>query len=240
MGVERPDTLEERYHGHYLGVVKDNVDPEGFGRVESICPAICGRIPMFWAQPLSSLGGGIQKRGLVAIPPIGAMVVIVFLNGDENFPMYLPGWNPTIDGESNLPMQPDTADSTTPLSGQKPGDPDNTVWETKKWRILIRDENGTQRLRMQSKDNLKQFIEIDGKTGDITLNVDIAKQLLLGDFSATELAVLGTAFQTLYNAHSHASGTLLDSLAGPVTGVTGPPVVPMAAAQLSTKVKVAT
>lgn len=57
--------------------------------------------------------------------------------------------------------------------------------------------------------------------------VAAAPSVRLGSALAAQPAVLGLLFQALYNGHTHPD---------PVSGVTGTPVVPMSAAQLSAKV----
>lgn len=219
----------------YLGQVVRNDDPLGMGRVEVICPAVMGDLTLDWAVPLSGLGAG-PSVGVVAIPPVGALVGILFLVGDENFPYYLPGWWPNPKGNSEIPTPPATTKSTTPLAqAQKAGDPNNKLWETEKWRLWFRDKVGEQRVRIESKDDSDQFIEIDGNTGDITIAVKTAKQLLLGDINASEQLILGNAFATIYNSHTH---TYIPGALPPVQS--GPPSAPITVAQLSSKVKAAT
>lgn len=69
-------------------------------------------------------------------------------------------------------------------------------------------------------------LKVDGR---IVINAATAIELGEG---ALEALVKGDAFKTLYNAHTHAAGTLANG-AGAVTGVTGAPVVAMSATELS-------
>lgn len=75
--------------------------------------------------------------------------------------------------------------------------------------VITLDENGVK-------------IESDGD-----VNVENAGNVILGD-GATEAAILGDAFKTTYDAHTHPTGM----------GPSGPPAVLLPANNLSTKVKV--
>lgn len=236
---------EPRFFGLYCGCVFDNRDPKGMGRIQPIVPAVNATVPLDWAFPFGTAGGGAAGHGIQAIPPIGAMVCVFFDAGDDRAPFYLGGWWTAPDGQSKALAPPATtvANSRTPIGDQEPGDPDNRIWETPKWRLWFRDKPGEQRIRIESKDEATQFIEIDGVTGDVTIGVKAGTKLLLGDTSAAQAAVLGDLFRTLFNAHTHGAGTLADPVPDPghaITGVTGAPITPMTAAQLSTKVAVGT
>jgi len=242
MPRDQASEVADKYFGLHMGRVVDNADPDNMGRVKALVPSIGGEVDFFWAFPLGTAGGGKQGQGLIAVPEVESIVGVMFLNGDENLPCYLGGWWPAPDRISQAPAPPATTSDTsrTPIGAQDAANPENRVWETRKWRLWFRDAAGEQRVRIESKDDASQFIEIDGNTGDITISVSTSKQLLLGDTSATEQLILGNAFATIYNAHVHPAGALLDSLGGAVTGLTAAPTVGIATAQLSSKVKAAT
>ncbi len=75
--------------------------------------------------------------------------------------------------------------------------------------------------------NVRSQFYLGGDTGDIVLLPE--NITMLGDAQATEAAVLGNAFMSLFNTHTHAT-------AG--TGTPSPPVVPMSVTELATKVNV--
>lgn len=218
--MQRRSTRESGHFGLFIGTVHETADPEKLGRIRIVCPSVLGSVPSRWAFPLGTSGGGKASHGLVAIPPVGAMVGVFFNGGNPNAPFYISGWWPAPNREPATP---------TP-TGQETGDPQNIVFETTRWRVWLRNVAGQQKLRIESKDDAAQFIEIDGASGDMTLSVSASKQLLLGDAGATEQAILGNAFLTFFNAHVHVE----------TGGSTLAPTTPMTAAQLSAKVKVAT
>jgi hypothetical protein len=220
--VQRTERRHTRFLGLFIGAVHAIDDPEKLGRVRAVVPSVLGSVPTRWALPIGTVGGGREGRGLVSIPPVGAMVAVFFNGGNPNAPFYLSGWWPA----------PNRVPKTPTPTGEQIGDPNNVVWDTEKWRIFFK--NGTpHKIRIENKSVASQFIEIDGATGHMTLSVDTAKQLFLGDAGATEQAILGNAFATVYNAHTHGGVTV-------GAGVTGVPTPLITATQLSTKVKVAT
>jgi len=67
------------------GVVVDRKDPEGLHRIRARIP---GRMEKTaWAWPITA-GGGSPQRGGHVVPALGADVVVWFLNGDRERPIY--------------------------------------------------------------------------------------------------------------------------------------------------------
>lgn len=91
--------------GHYLATVTENRDPEQRGRVRVHVPSINARDALpTWALPLGqNLGGDSVRaplagaprtkpaRGLFTVPAVGAQLVVVFLDGHVEHPMWMPG-----------------------------------------------------------------------------------------------------------------------------------------------------
>jgi hypothetical protein len=67
------------------GVVIDNADPRGLHRVRIDVIGIMKMSP--WALPITS-GGGSPQRGGHVVPAIGADVIVWFLYGDRERPVY--------------------------------------------------------------------------------------------------------------------------------------------------------
>lgn len=97
--LERPELV---YFAPWPGVVVDNADPSGLHRVKV---RIDGLIEPStdWAFPLTGAGGGSTKRGAHAAPAIGATVVVQFLGGDPERPVYQPAWWGTPPAGSEMP-----------------------------------------------------------------------------------------------------------------------------------------
>lgn len=76
---------EGRYFGKYRGMVKDNKDPLGIGRILATLPAVPG-MTLNWALPCSPYAG--KDVGFYTIPPVGAKVWIEFEGGDPTYPLW--------------------------------------------------------------------------------------------------------------------------------------------------------
>lgn len=87
--------------GFYEGVVADNADPERRGRVRCEVPEVGfvaeDNVLTGWA-PIAQPVGGVFNRGDVAVPAVGARVLVGFTAGDPDRPVCL-GTFPTYAGE---------------------------------------------------------------------------------------------------------------------------------------------
>jgi len=83
------DELDIRYLGLYEGTVVDNADPLKCGRVRVQIPGLIEPASA-WAEPVGKAGGS-KARGELAVPEVGATVVVQFLMGDPDRPKYQPG-----------------------------------------------------------------------------------------------------------------------------------------------------
>lgn len=75
--------------GMHLGLVFDNKDPEGIGRVRLEVPGVIDKSP--WCRPLGTGAGFIPQRGTYCVPPVGAMVAVWFHLGEPESGYYLAG-----------------------------------------------------------------------------------------------------------------------------------------------------
>jgi hypothetical protein len=84
--------------GIYTGIVHDNADPEKAGRLRVVVPSVMGTEPLAcWAVMIGQHAGprrrtnGGRGRGRFEVPPVGAQVVVQFLDGDVHAPVWTPG-----------------------------------------------------------------------------------------------------------------------------------------------------
>lgn len=101
--------------GPYRGVIEYNLDPMGIGRCKVRVPSIHSteksieteELP--WAWPVHSFGG-FHDGGSFIIPPVGATVLVMFEQGDSQYPFYFGPWykNPTDPREINTKTSKET------------------------------------------------------------------------------------------------------------------------------------
>lgn len=98
----RGTRLKERRYGLWYGVVEDDQDPLAIGRVRArpvqIWPAQAHGAPpgativrteeLPWAHYCSPYGG-VKNAGSYDVPPVGAQVILSFIQGDPAYPVYL-------------------------------------------------------------------------------------------------------------------------------------------------------
>lgn len=85
--------MSEKYYGKYRGVVTNNNDPKGAGRIKVRVPSITGDNETKWCLPcLPYVGGG---HGNIFIPRVGDVVWIEFERGDKGYPIWTGCWLPT-------------------------------------------------------------------------------------------------------------------------------------------------
>jgi uncharacterized protein involved in type VI secretion and phage assembly len=88
-----------------VGVVTQNKDPDGLGRVRVRYPALGGAVEGWWAR-VASPGAGAE-RGALMLPVVGDEVVVGFEQGDVRRPYVLGAlWNGQARPGGDLP-QPD-------------------------------------------------------------------------------------------------------------------------------------
>ncbi|MDQ0767289.1 hypothetical protein QF031_000038 [Pseudarthrobacter defluvii] len=75
----------KQYLGKYRGIVLQNVDPMGIGRLQAQVIGVF-TLASTWAMPSFPVAG--TQMGAVAVPPIGAGVWIEFEQGDPDFPIW--------------------------------------------------------------------------------------------------------------------------------------------------------
>lgn len=76
-----------KYYGKYRGFVVDQDDPAGRGRLKLTVPSVLGEDTSSWALPALPYGGGADF-GLIAVPPVGAQVLVEFIEGDPSSPIW--------------------------------------------------------------------------------------------------------------------------------------------------------
>ena len=99
----------DRFFGKYRGLVTNNIDPLGMGRLQAMVPEVLGESPSSFALPCAPYAG--TGSGQFTIPPIGAGVWIEFEAGDVSRPIWSGCWWSSGEvpmDEKGVPAQPTT------------------------------------------------------------------------------------------------------------------------------------
>jgi uncharacterized protein involved in type VI secretion and phage assembly len=87
-----PPNTEARFYGVTVGVVTNNKDPDGLGRVKVRFPWLSDEDESHWARVLTPMAG--KERGLYLLPELDDEVLVAFEHGDIQFPYILGAlWN---------------------------------------------------------------------------------------------------------------------------------------------------
>lgn len=105
---KRADQEGRRLHGVAVGIVTNNRDPEGMGRIKVRFPWLSDDDESHWARIAFPMAG--KQRGTYFLPEIEDEVLVAFGHGDPRLP-YIVGalWNgkdtppeENADGENNM------------------------------------------------------------------------------------------------------------------------------------------
>ncbi len=77
---------QRRFYGKYRGMVSQNVDPKGCGRIQVQVPDVLGPSLSSWAMPCLPFGG--PQMGMYIVPPTGAGVWVEFEQGHPDYPIW--------------------------------------------------------------------------------------------------------------------------------------------------------
>jgi uncharacterized protein involved in type VI secretion and phage assembly len=103
-------STDSRIYGVVIGIVTNNKDPEGLGRIRVKFPWLSDEDESNWARVASLMAG--KERGIFVLPEIDDEVLVVFEHGNINMP-YIIGslWNgkdvppeTNSDGQNNIRM----------------------------------------------------------------------------------------------------------------------------------------
>lgn len=166
---------QPRYYAPEHGKVVDNVDPEGLSRVRIRVPGIVELTD--WANPMGTMGGGAAQRGAWRVPDIGSDVVVFFLGGDVERPVYTGGWwgtPPAAEGKREVPTEVEAV----PLEEAHLV---SSIYEGKRLKVWVDERDGKQQLGIQDKQDAGAdgtFIQVDMESGSITIQAGGAGLIL--------------------------------------------------------------
>lgn len=153
--------------GVAIGLVTQNNDPEGLGRVRVSYPWHDQPRESYWARLASPMAG--KDRGLVLIPEVGDEVLLAFERDDLRFPFVLGAlWN----GQDQPPVANDDGNNDKRLFKSRKGhrllfdDGDRGVVELalNDGKMIRIDDDG-----MRIEDGKGNQISIDSNSGALTI-----------------------------------------------------------------------
>ena len=226
--VQLAEQLQHSRWGKYRGVVTDNQDPMGVGRLQVQVPAVLGTDAVAWAEPcVPYAGAGI---GLYAMPPVGTAVWVEFEAGNPDLPIWVGGWWP----DGAVPND-NAGNAVTPAQ--------RTLCSETGLQLTLDDDGHSAVL---SDGNGQNFVRISVNDGEIRVQstakvVVEAPQIELTDgaphplvFGDNLLSYLNQVV-AVFNGHMHVGETCLGIPVTPIVPVV--PFPPATPALLSIRVK---
>jgi uncharacterized protein involved in type VI secretion and phage assembly len=147
---EMLEMMEGRFFGKYRGLVKNNNDPTGRGRLKVIVPAVM-RDEEVWALPCVPYAG--NNMGLYAMPEPETGVWVEFEAGDPSYPI----WVGCFWADDQVPRNERGSRATPPLK----------ILRSKKGLMLTLDDGG-QVITMSDRDG-KNLVTIQVEQGKVTV-----------------------------------------------------------------------
>ena len=164
---EDRETEMARIHGVVVGVVTNNQDPDGMGRVKVKFPWLSDADESFWARVAVPMAG--KDRGFYFLPEVDDEVLVAFEHGDARFPYILGAlWN----GKDAPPAKNDDGKNNVRVIKSRSGHV-----------IRLTDEDGKEKIEIIDKSK-KNSVVFDTSKNTITITAD--KDIV---FSASSLIV---------------------------------------------------
>jgi uncharacterized protein involved in type VI secretion and phage assembly len=132
-----------QFYGKYRGVVTNNIDLNGLGRLKMKVPDVLGDLESGWALPCVPYAG--ENVGLFLLPPVGASVWVEFEHGDSDSPI----WTGCFWGERE----------TLPAT---PAGPEKKVLKTDKGTITLDDAPGGGSITIETASGMKITLDVSG------------------------------------------------------------------------------
>ncbi|MBD2341680.1 phage tail protein [Calothrix sp. FACHB-156] len=143
------------FYGMTIGIVTNNKDPDGLGRVKVKFPWLSEQDESNWARIVTPMAGA--DRGLYFLPEVNDEVLVAFEHGDVAFPYILGAlWN----GKDQPP------------GNNKDGKNNQRVIKSRSGHTIILDDtDGQEQIIIRDKTG-KNEIAIDSKNNAMTIKVE--------------------------------------------------------------------
>lgn len=168
-GILEQSRRESKIIGVVVGIVTNNKDPEGLGRVKVKIPRISGEDESNWARVVSFMAG--KERGAFFLPEVDDEVLVAFEYGNINIP-YIMGslWN----GKDKPPVTNDDGKNNIRIIKSRSGHIIRLDDTEGKEKIEIVDKSENNKIIIDTKDKKISIksdkdIEISAPNGKVTI-----------------------------------------------------------------------
>jgi uncharacterized protein involved in type VI secretion and phage assembly len=157
LGLNEERSSSRRLLGVVVGIVTNNQDPDGMGRIKVKFPWLNDQDESHWARVCSLMAG--KGRGAYFLPEINDEVLIAFEHGDRRFPYILGGlWN----GKDSPPATNDDGTNDIRLIKSRSGHV-----------IRFNDKNGNETVEITDKNGNSITYDTANNSLTITTKKDI-------------------------------------------------------------------
>jgi uncharacterized protein involved in type VI secretion and phage assembly len=144
-----------RFFGVTVGIVTNNKDEEGLGRVKVTFPWLSDKDESYWARVLTPMAG--KEMGIYFLPEVNDEVLVAFAHGDMESPYILGAvWN----GEDKPPETNSDGKNNLRLIKSRSGH-----------QIILDDTEGQERIVIRDRTEKNQIV-IDSKENTLSLKVE--------------------------------------------------------------------
>lgn len=188
---------DSRIHGVVIGVVTNNKDDQGLGRVKVRFPWLSGAVESHWARVATPMAG--NGRGLYSLPEVDDEVLVLFDRGDVRFPFVIGAlWN----GKDKAPSSNGDGHNAERVIKSRSGHVIRLTDESGAEKVEIVDASGKNRVVIDTAANAVTVsadtrIRLSAPNGDVVIE---AKQL--------QIAVESAKFDVKDALSIHAGGAL--------------------------------
>jgi uncharacterized protein involved in type VI secretion and phage assembly len=189
---------KKRINGAVIGIVTNNKDPEGLGRVKIKFPWLAEDSEGDWVRIVSFMAG--KNRGGVFLPEVGDEVLVIFEQGDIDYPYVIGAlWNDkdtppetNQDGKNNIRKITSRSGHEIVFNDDSEQKKEKLEIHTKAGhKIVLDDSAGQEKIEITDKTGSNK-IAIDSVQNSI--NVESAMQLKI---KANVVEIEGTSSLTL-------------------------------------------
>jgi uncharacterized protein involved in type VI secretion and phage assembly len=196
---EMLDAMDGCFFGKYRGLVKNNQDPTGCGRLKVVVPAVMGDQEV-WALPCAPYAG--ENMGLYAMPEPETGVWVEFEAGDPSYPI----WVGCFWADGQAPKNERGDDAAPPLKIIRSQKGLMITLNDKDQVITASDKDGNNLIKIevqQGKVTVKGTLKVVVEAPQIELVENSTHPVVFGD----ELLLYLTQLVAALQAHVHTPTT---------------------------------